>query len=55
MSLLELKLTLLQDSLKKNEDRWRREYIEANWKFEPFLKPLETKGKMPVAHGMGKI
>jgi len=50
MSLLELKLTLLEDVLEKNEDRWRNGYIRANWPFEPFLELLRTKGKMPVPH-----
>ena len=53
MSLLELKLTILEDSLRKHEDRWRSEYIRANWPFGPFLKALETKGKMPTLHGVG--
>ena len=35
MSLLELKLTKLEDYCKKNENRWFTEYIDANWKFEP--------------------
>jgi len=34
MSLLELKLTILENYCKENEDRWRREYIDANWKFD---------------------
>jgi hypothetical protein len=35
MSLVELKLTLLEDYCKKNEDRWNREYINSHWKFDP--------------------
>ena len=34
MSLLELKLTLLEDYCKKNEMRWLCEYIDANWKLD---------------------
>ena len=34
MSLLELKLTVLEDSLKKYEDKWRRDYINYHWKFD---------------------
>jgi len=33
LSLIELKLTLLEDVLKKNEDKWRNEYIREHWKF----------------------
>jgi len=53
LSLIELKLTLLEDVLKKNEDKWRNEYIRANWPFEPFLESLQTKGKMAVSYGAG--
>ena len=53
MSLLELKLTLIEDYCKKNEDRWRREYIRANWPFESFLKSLQTKALVSVVHGAG--
>lgn len=45
MSLLELKLTGLEDCLKKNEDRWRNEYIRANWPFEPKIETLINKGQ----------
>lgn len=45
MSLLELKLTLLEDVLKKNEDKWRNEYIRANWPFEPKIETLINKGR----------
>jgi len=34
MSLLELKLTLLEDYCKRNEDRWLSEYIREHWKFD---------------------
>ena len=34
MSLLELKLTLLEDYCKKNEMRWLCEYIRENWKLD---------------------
>jgi len=54
MSLLELKLTLLEDVLKKNEDRWRNEYVRANWPFEPFLKLLETKALVSLTHRVDK-
>ena len=54
MSLLELKLTVLEDYCKKNEDRWHSEYIREHWKFELFLKPLKNKelikGKLPLVH-----
>ena len=34
MSLLELKLTLLEDVLIKNKDRWDSEYIREHWKLD---------------------
>lgn len=58
MSLLELKLTILEDYCKKNENRWHSEYIKEHWKFEPKLKPLKNKelikGKLPLVHRVGK-
>ena len=58
MSLLELKLTILEDYCKKNEDRWHCEYIREHWKFESILKPLKNKelikGKLPLIHGVSK-
>lgn len=35
MSLIELKLTILEDYCIKNEQRGLTEYIDANWKVEP--------------------
>lgn len=34
MSLIELKLTILEDYCKKNEDRWHSEYIKEHWKLD---------------------
>lgn len=51
MSLLELKLTILEDVLKRNEDRWKTEYIRANW---PFPESLQTKASISVVHTVGK-
>lgn len=45
LSLLELKLTLLEDYCKKNEDKWRNEYIRANFPFEPKIETLINKGQ----------
>ena len=34
MSLIELKLTVLEDYCKRNEQKWFTEYINANWKLD---------------------
>ena len=46
MSLLELKLTILEDCIEKNKDRWDSEYIREHWKFdiEEFRKDIFKKG-----------
>ena len=53
MSLLELKLTILEDCIKRNENRWQSEYIREHWKFEPFLETLKTKDLLPLSHRVG--
>ena len=43
MSLIELKLTVLEDYCKRNEQRWFTEYVNANWRLDLYIDKIRKE------------